>query len=245
MKKKLTAALTSVCLLLALTIPVHAAVMDTGFSDVASWYADAVAYCRDNGLMSGATATTFSPDMATSRAMLVTILYRQAVQQFYEPQTILMCRPVLGMRMLYRWLNSGGGKEDPVAPTPDDESISAENTMIDLKITVAGQVFTAKLYDNESTQALLHQLPLTVCMGELNGNEKYYFMPVALPTNSERPGEIHTGDFMLYGSDCLVLFYQNFFSSYSYTRLGYIEDVEGFAQAVGNGSVSVSFEYEM
>ena len=56
-------------------------------------------------------------------------------------------------------------------------------------------------------------------MDELNGNEKYYFMPNALPTDPERPGEIHTGDFMLYGSDCLVLFYKNFSSSYSYTRL--------------------------
>ena len=80
MKKKLMTALTSVCLLLALAIPVHASITDTGFSDVASdaWYAEAVAYCRDNGLLSGTTVTTFSPDMETSRAMLVTILYRQA-----------------------------------------------------------------------------------------------------------------------------------------------------------------------
>ena len=53
------------------------------------------------------------------------------------------------------------------------------------------------------------------------------------------------GDFMLYGSDCLVLFYKNFSSSYSYTRLGYIEDTAGFAKAVGNGSVFISFEYEI
>ena len=36
MKKKLIMALTSVYLLLALSIPVHAAVTDTGFSDVVS-----------------------------------------------------------------------------------------------------------------------------------------------------------------------------------------------------------------
>ena len=53
---------------------------DTGFSDVdaGSWYADAVAYVRDNGLMSGTSDTTFEPDSTMTRAMLVTTLYRAA-----------------------------------------------------------------------------------------------------------------------------------------------------------------------
>ena len=53
---------------------------DTGFSDVdaGSWYADAVAYVRDNGLMSGTSDTTFEPDGTMTRAMLVTTLYRAA-----------------------------------------------------------------------------------------------------------------------------------------------------------------------
>lgn len=39
------------------------AVEDTGFSDVAAdaWYADAAQYVRDNGVMSGTSATAFSP----------------------------------------------------------------------------------------------------------------------------------------------------------------------------------------
>ncbi len=47
---------------------------------------------------------------------------------------------------------------------------------------------------------------------------------------------------MLYGDNCLVLFYETFSSSYSYTRLGYIEDVERFSQAVGDGDIRVSFD---
>lgn len=56
------------------------AAASTGFSDVPSnaWYADAVQYCREHNLMSGTTATTFSPSTTASRAMLATILYRQA-----------------------------------------------------------------------------------------------------------------------------------------------------------------------
>ena len=48
-------------------------------------------------------------------------------------------------------------------------------------------------------------------MSELNGNEKYFYLESALPTVSEQVEEIHAGDLMLYGDDCLVLFYQSFF----------------------------------
>lgn len=74
-------------------------------------------------------------------------------------------------------------------------------------------------------------------MSELHRNEKYYYMP----TNSEKVSSVKTGDIMLFGSDCLVLFYEDFKTSYSYTRLGYIEDKIGLADALGNGSVKVSF----
>lgn len=70
----------SLALVLGLCIPAYAAVEDTGFSDVAedAWYTEFVVYCRDNGLMSGTSDTTFSPDTPTTRAMMATILYRLA-----------------------------------------------------------------------------------------------------------------------------------------------------------------------
>lgn len=48
------------------------------FTDVkdGDWYCDAVQYTFDNGLFSGTSDTTFSPDTAMTRAMLVTVLYR-------------------------------------------------------------------------------------------------------------------------------------------------------------------------
>ena len=48
------------------------------FADVAAdaWYADAVQYVYENGIMSGTSETTFSPDLTTTRGMIVTILYR-------------------------------------------------------------------------------------------------------------------------------------------------------------------------
>ena len=51
-----------------------------GFTDVHAndWFAEAVQYVVDEGLMNGTSGTTFSPKGATTRGMIVTILYRQA-----------------------------------------------------------------------------------------------------------------------------------------------------------------------
>ena len=46
---------------------------------------------------------------------------------------------------------------------------------------------------------------------------------------------------MLYGSSCVVLFYESFSTSYSYTRIGKIADAAGLARAAGGGGARVSF----
>ena len=48
------------------------------FADVAkdTWYTQAVEYVYEKGLMTGTAEDRFSPDMTTSRAMIVTMLYR-------------------------------------------------------------------------------------------------------------------------------------------------------------------------
>lgn len=108
-------------------------------------------------------------------------------------------------------------------------------------ITIGGVRFTAVLEDNAAAKAFAAMLPMTLVMEELNGNEKYHYLDTGLPVESVRPGTIREGDLMLWGSSCVVLFYETFQSSYSYTRLGRIEDPEGLAEAVGSGSVRVDF----
>nr|WP_302665389.1 S-layer homology domain-containing protein [uncultured Agathobaculum sp.] len=50
----------------------------TLFADVAddAWYADAVRYVYEKGMMNGTSSTTFSPNETTTRAMIVTMLHR-------------------------------------------------------------------------------------------------------------------------------------------------------------------------
>jgi hypothetical protein len=108
-------------------------------------------------------------------------------------------------------------------------------------MTVGERRFALTLADTAAARALAAQLPLTLDMSELNGNEKHASLPNALPANASRPGTIRNGDLMLYGTDTLVVFYLTFNSSYSYTRLGRVDDPAGLPQALGPGSVSVVF----
>lgn len=122
------------------------------------------------------------------------------------------------------------------------EPPNKEENDLNITITVNGRAFSATLYDNETARAFKERLPLTLDMSELNGNEKYYYLPESLPRNSSRPSGINAGDIMLYGSDCLVVFYESFSTSYSYTPIGKIDDPDGLSAALGSGSVRVAFD---
>ena len=108
-------------------------------------------------------------------------------------------------------------------------------------MTVGERRFTVTLTNNAAARAFATQLPLTLDMSELNGNEKHAELPKPLPAKASRPGTIRNGDLMLYGSDTLVVFYSTINSSYSYTRLGRVDDPAGLAQALGPRGVRVVF----
>ena len=79
-------------------------------------------------------------------------------------------------------------------------------------------------------------------MNELNGNEKYYKFKETFPSADERVGKISTGDIMLYDSSYIVLFYKDFSTGYSYTRLGRVLNISELAKTLGDGNVKVKFE---
>lgn len=122
------------------------------------------------------------------------------------------------------------------SPAPDTGVVS---DMYRITLRINGKDFPAKLYQTETTKSIMQKLPLSITMSELNGNEKYYYFSENFPTQTERVSTIHAGDLKLYGSSCLVLFYESFSTSYSYTSLGYVENPGGLAEVLGTGSVHV------
>ncbi len=108
-----------------------------------------------------------------------------------------------------------------------------------LSLQVNGKTFKITLEPNETSQSLRKLLPLKITMEELNGNEKYHYLESMLPSNPTRVEKIESEDIMLYGDNCLVLFYEDFTTSYSYTRIGKIENTEGLKEALGSGNVEM------
>lgn len=125
-------------------------------------------------------------------------------------------------------------KGDPV-PSMDTRRI---------KMTIGGRSFTATLADNPTASAFKALLPLTLKMSDLHGNEKFFHLPSPLPSDDGNPGNIRTGDLMLWSSKSVVLFYKGFPTSYRYTRLGRMDHPDGLAAAVGTGEVTIRFETE-
>ena len=112
-----------------------------------------------------------------------------------------------------------------------------------IKLKIGSKTFVATFEDNATAGAFRALLPMTVNMSELNGNEKLFRLPDTLPIKPSNPRTIQIGDLMFYGSNTLVLFYKSFPTSYEYTRLGRITDTRGLAEAVGSGSVTVTFDW--
>lgn len=168
---------------------------------------------------------------------------------FNSPTPIMTHKMMLTLSLVFASLigTTACGHNDPTpTPTPQpqpqpDTTTHASGRLI---VTVGGRRFTATPADNATTRAFLALLPLRANMQEHAGNEKYHNLSQSLPTDTYRPGTIQTGDLMLWNDNTVVLFYKTFTSSYSYTRLGRIDDPTGLAEAVGSGSVVVTFEQE-
>ena len=152
---------------------------------------------------------------------------------------ILIVIMILVVTLIVINLKEGNNDTNQDRKINTSEEVDGDDLSMKINLTINCNNFTATLDDNETTRELLSRLPLEVSMSELNGNEKYYHFDESLPTNSYRPGSISIGDIMLYGSDCLVIFYEDFDTPYSYTRLGKIDNVNNLKDALGNGNVNV------
>ena len=107
-----------------------------------------------------------------------------------------------------------------------------------VKVLIDKKGYTINLEDNETAKEFVNMLPLELNMNELNGNEKYVYLDRKLPVNPSNINKINAGDVMIYGNDCLVIFYKSFIPSYSYTKIGHIDNLPN----LGNDSISVKFE---
>lgn len=141
-------------------------------------------------------------------------------------------------------VSNNGNAENNSIENNGNTCNSNENMSSKIKIKIGTSTFNATLENNATATAFKAMLPMTINMTDMNSNEKFIDLSASLPNNALNPKTIQTGDLMLYGSRIFVLFYKTFSTSYSYTRMGRIDDTAGLTAALGSGNVSVTFELE-
>ncbi len=108
----------------------------------------------------------------------------------------------------------------------------------EMKAVIDGKEYIINLENNATTKNLVNMLPKEYKMNDLHNNEKYIYINESLPTNSSNPGRINAGDVMLYGDNCIVIFYKSFDTEFDYTKIGHIDNLPD----LGSGSITVKFE---
>ena len=131
-------------------------------------------------------------------------------------------------------------KEPNLSPETNQSIDNKEIAMDKVYIDINNKKLEIDLENNSTVSALVKMLPLNLSMSDLNSNEKYVYLDESLPTNTYSPKHIEAGDVMLFGNNCLVIFYESFDTSYSYSKIGHINNLP----ELDGGNVSVNLSTE-
>ena len=110
-----------------------------------------------------------------------------------------------------------------------------------MKIQIGDASFTATLEDNAAVHELIEMMkdePITIQMNDYSGFEKVGSLGRSLTTNNHQT-TTSAGDIVLYNGNQIVMFYGS--NSWSYTRIGRIDDLSGWKEALGSGSITAVF----
>ena len=129
----------------------------------------------------------------------------------------------------------------PESGDAESQQVEEENSEMQMNVQIGGSTFTAALKENAAVDALvdmMEQGPVTIQMSDYSGFEKVGPLGTSLPTSNQQT-TTQAGDIVLYQGNQIVIFYGS--NSWSYTRLGHIDDLTGWEEALGSGDVSVTF----
>ena len=133
--------------------------------------------------------------------------------------------------------------------TSDEKSNSANNSASDtegtkMNILIGDKHFTATLEDNAAVRELIEMIkdkPITIKMNDYSGFEKVGSLGRSLTTDNHQT-TTSAGDIVLYNGNQMVMFYGS--NSWSYTRIGKIDDLSGWKNALGKGSITAVFSLD-
>ncbi|MCH5263769.1 MAG: hypothetical protein J1F42_12735 [Lachnospiraceae bacterium] len=123
----------------------------------------------------------------------------------------------------------------------ENEEETGEQTEMKMNVQVGDYTFTATLENNTAVDELVEMMkegPVTISMSDYSGFEKVGSLGRSLTTSNSQT-TTDAGDIVLYNGNNIVMFYGS--NSWSYTRIGKIDDLTDWKKALGSGSITAVF----
>ena len=134
-----------------------------------------------------------------------------------------------------------GNTSQPSESNIDDSAEEVEDMDMKMNVKVEDKSFTATLEDNAATRELIEMMrkgPVSIDMNDYSSFEKVGPLGKSLTTEDQQT-TTSAGDIVLYSGNQIVMFYGS--NSWSYTRIGRIDDLSGWEDALGRGSITAVF----
>ena len=129
----------------------------------------------------------------------------------------------------------------PINNVPESEERAEAETEMKMNVQIGDYNFTATLENNPAVEELLDMMkegPVTIQMEDYSGFEKVGSLGRSLTTSNSQTTTV-AGDIVLYNGNNIVMFYGS--NSWSYTRIGKIDDLSDWEKALGSGSITAVF----
>ena len=140
---------------------------------------------------------------------------------------------------------SDGAQIQTDTPNPEIENfetgVEMEDINMKMNVQIGNASFTATLENNAAVSELIEMMkeaPITISMNDYSGFEKVGPLGRSLTTDNHQT-TTSAGDIVLYSGNQIVMFYGS--NSWSYTRIGKIDDLTGWEDALGSGSITAVF----
>ena len=133
------------------------------------------------------------------------------------------------------------GSESTVGDNVSENEETGGQTEMKMNVQIGDYTFTATLENNAAVGELADMMkegPVTIDMDDYSGFEKVGPLGQGLTTDNSQT-TTHAGDIVLYNGNNIVMFYGS--NSWSYTRIGRVDDLTDWDKALGSGSITAVF----
>ena len=136
--------------------------------------------------------------------------------------------------------NTGTNESSNTGTNENNNTQEDENEM-KMNVQIGDYTFTATLEQNQAVKELVEMMqegPVTIEMSDYSGFEKVGPLGKGLTTDNHQTTTTE-GDIVLYSGNQIVIFYGS--NSWSYTRIGKIDDLTNWKKALGSGDITAVF----